>query len=346
MERHALYFSAPQTVDVRLEPLAAPTAGEVLVRTLVSAISSGTELLLYRDQMPRGMVVDATIEALAGEFAYPLKYGYAAVGEVVALGADVDEQWHGRRVFAFQPHQSHFLAKTSDLLAVPEGMDPETAVLLPNMETAVSFLMDAQPLIGEQVAVFGQGVVGLLTTGLLAQMPLAALVTLDRYPLRREWSRRLGAHAALDPGERDTPQRLEALLQGQRPYRGADLTLELSGNPAALEEAIAATGYNGRVLVGSWYGQKSTTLHLGGRFHRSHMRLISSQVSHIAPQWQGRFSKARRLQIAWEMLAQQRPERLITHRFALDDAAVAYDLLHTAPQSAIQVVFTYPTAGE
>ena len=337
----SLFFIEPHKVKIRESKLEPPGVGQVLVQTVASAISPGTEMLLYRGQMPMGMAVDATIDALSGEFQYPLKYGYAAVGRVIALGDSVPDDWKNRLIFAFNPHESHFVAKPEQLLPVPAGMSPETAVFLPNMETAVSFLMDGQPMIGEQVAVFGQGIVGLLTTALLAQMPLASLVTLDRYVLRREWSMRLGATAALAPSVTDGVTKIKNVLQGERPYCGADLTFELSGNPTALNQAIDVTGYNGRILVGSWYGQKRADLNLGDQFHRSHMQIISSQVSHIAPQWNGRWHKSRRLQMAWQMLAQLRPEQLITHRFPIDQAAQAYQLLDQSPEQAIQVVLTY-----
>lgn len=335
----SLFFVEPYKIELRQSDLIQPGAGEVLVQTVASAISSGTEMLLYRGQMPMGLAVDETIEALGGEFQYPLQYGYAAVGRVTALGNGVAADWADRLVFAFNPHETHFAARPEQLLPAPAGMSPETAVFLPNMETAVSFLMDGRPLIGEQVAVFGQGIVGLLTTALLAQLPLASLVTLDRYLLRRQWSARLGAAAALDPA--DGLDAVKRALQGERPYAGADLTYELSGHPAALDQAIAVTGYNGRILVGSWYGQKRAELNLGGHFHRSHIQIISSQVSHIAPRWNGRWTKSRRLQTAWHMLARIQPERLITHRFPIAQAAQAYQLLDQSPQQAIQVVLTY-----
>jgi 2-desacetyl-2-hydroxyethyl bacteriochlorophyllide A dehydrogenase len=337
----SLFFVEPYTVEIRESKLEQPGAGKVLVQTVASAISPGTEMLLYRGQMPLGMAVDETIDALGGEFQYPLKYGYAAVGRVVALGSGVPADWQDRLVFAFNPHESHFIANPAHLLPVPPEIAAETAVFLPNMETAVSFLMDGQPMIGEQVAVFGQGIVGLLTTALLAQLPLASLVTLDRYPLRREWSRRLGAGAAVDPLADDGLAGIKSALQGERPYSGADLTFELSGNPAALDQAIEVTGYNGRILVGSWYGQKRADLNLGGHFHRSHMQIISSQVSHIAPKWNGRWTKSRRLQTTWQMLAKIRPEQLITHHFSIGQAAQAYQLLDQSPEHAIQVVLTY-----
>jgi 2-desacetyl-2-hydroxyethyl bacteriochlorophyllide A dehydrogenase len=341
MKRLALYFTGPHEVCVEQETLPPPAAGEVLVQTLVSAISAGTERLIYRGQMPTNLCVDETIPALTGQVGYPLKYGYAAVGRILALGREVPPEWEGKMVFAFQPHASHFLSPLADLLRVPAGLSPEEAALLPIMETSVNFLMDGQPLIGEQVAVFGQGVVGLLTTALLARLPLAVLVTLDPYALRRKKSLALGAHDSLDPGAAETATHLAALLQKDSPYAGADLVYELSGNPEALEQAIEVSGFNGRVVVGSCYGQNAVSLNLGGRFHRSRIRLISSQVSTIAAECGARFSKPRRLQIAWQMLQQLRPAHLITHRFPVSQAAQAYALLDRDAAAAIQVILTY-----
>jgi 2-desacetyl-2-hydroxyethyl bacteriochlorophyllide A dehydrogenase len=321
--------------------LPAMAADEVLVQTAVSAISPGTEMLLYRGEWPPDLSVDETIPALAGEFRYPLKYGYACVGQVVDVGRAVDGGWHGRWVFAFHPHESHFMAKPENLLPLPANLSPETAVFLPNMETAVSFVMDGRPVIGEQVAVFGQGVVGLLTTMLLAQCPLASLVTLDGYALRREWSEQVGATAVFDPTMPGVLDEVRTTLQDERPYPGADLTYELSGNPAALDMAIEVTGFGGRIIIGSWYGQKQATLNLGGTFHRSHMRLVSSQVSQLNPRWHGRFNKSRRLQTAWKLLASHKPARLITHRFHLAEAEKAYRLLNEEGETAVQVVFSY-----
>lgn len=326
--RQALWFANPFQVELREELLAPLQADEMLVQTAVSAISPGTEMLLYRGQMPSDMALDETIDTLDGGIAFPLKYGYAAVGQVVETGQDVDASWHGRFVFAFNPHESHFITKPDAILPLPDGMAPETAVFLPNMETAVSFVMDGSPVIGERVAIFGQGIVGLLTTMLLAQFPLAELVTVDGYALRREWSEKMGATAVFDPAE-------------MIPVPDFDLTYELSGNPAALNQAIAVTGFDGRVVIGSWYGQKQAEINLGGAFHRSHMRLISSQVSHLNPRWRGRWTKPRRLALAWQMLAQHDPAPLISHRFSLVEAGAAYELLDGGAETAVQPIFTY-----
>jgi threonine dehydrogenase-like Zn-dependent dehydrogenase len=221
-------------------------------------------------------------------------------------------------VFAFQPHASHFIVPPEELLGLPEGLPFEEAVFLPNMETALNFLMDGAPLIGEQVAVLGQGVVGLLTTALLAMLPLASLVTLERFPLRRQASLEWGASASLDPDHPQVSGTALAALQGERDYQGADLIYELSGNPAALDLAITLCGYHGRVVIGSWYGEKRASLDLGGRFHRDRMRLVSSQVSRLAPELSGRWDKARRFQLAWEMIMQVTGP-LITHRLPLPE---------------------------
>jgi 2-desacetyl-2-hydroxyethyl bacteriochlorophyllide A dehydrogenase len=330
--RRSLYFVAPRQVVVREEPLPTPAGGEVLVEVVRSAISPGTEMVVYRGQVPRDMPLDASISALASTAEFPVKYGYAAVGRVVELGADVSSEWLGKLVMALHPHESHFVAVPSELRPVPVGVTAEEAAFLPNVETAVTFLMDGQPIVGEHVAVFGQGVVGLLTTALLARLPLACLVTVDRHALRRGWSRDLGAHRALDPSAPAELRRLRSYF---------DLTYELSGSPAALDEAITVTGFCGRVVIGSWYGDRRAELNLGGAFHRSRMRLIASQVSTIAPHWEGRWSMARRLEVAWRMLEDLRPARLVTHRFAFSRAADAYDLIDRCPEEAVQVILTY-----
>ncbi len=337
----AVLFAAPYAVKVREEPLPPPAAGQVTVQTEVSAISPGTELLFYRGQVPDDMTVDASIPALAGPVRYPLKYGYAAVGRVSEVGPGVDSARLGRRVFAFNPHESAFHAAPASLIPVPDDLSPEEAAFLPNMETAVNLALDGAPAIGEQVAVIGQGVVGLLTTALLARFPLAALVTLDHFSLRRSRSLAWGATASLDPADAEAIAKARALLQGDRRYAGADLVYELSGSPAALDAAIALAGFNGRIVIGSWYGTKRAAVDLGGRFHRERLRLISSQVSTIAPEWSGRWSQHRRLAWAAQMLADVRPASLITHRFPVSQAAEAYRLLDRSPGEAIQVILTY-----
>jgi 2-desacetyl-2-hydroxyethyl bacteriochlorophyllide A dehydrogenase len=329
-----VYFTGPGQVEVRHESLPPLSKGQVLVETTCSAISPGTEMLVYRGQFPHGLA-DAN-DRLSSNLGYPLPYGYACVGEVVKISKDMRHRWLGRLVFAFQPHTSHFIVKADELMPVPDGISPEAACFLPNMETAVNLVQDAAPLLGEGALVFGQGIVGLLVAALLAEFPLASLVTCDRYPLRREASLSLGVTAALDPGADDFRDQVRRLLPS-----GADLSLEVSGSPAALEDAIALTGFGGRIVIGSWYGDKKATLDLGGTFHRSRIQLLSSQVSTISPRLRGRWDKARRFEVAWEALKRIQPQKWITNRFPMEQAEKAYDLLARAPEETIQVLFEY-----
>jgi threonine dehydrogenase-like Zn-dependent dehydrogenase len=188
---------------------------------------------------------------------------------------------------------------------------------------------------GERVVVLGQGVVGLLLTGLLSRHPLQSLLTYEGFSKRREISKRMGAQEVLEPGDGAAPA--ELLLGPRR----ADLVYELSGNPAALDLATALAGNEGRVVVGSWYGQKRANVDLGGHFHRGRVSLVSSQVSHINPALSGRWDKPRRFQEAWKWLAALKPGQLVTHTFDIQDAAQAYDLLDKNPQDALGVLLTY-----
>jgi 2-desacetyl-2-hydroxyethyl bacteriochlorophyllide A dehydrogenase len=322
-----LYFEAPYRVAVHREALPPPQEGEAVVRTLVSAISTGTERLFYRGEVPAGMASDATIPALqAAE--YPLRYGYACVGVVeAAIGPDA-ELWVGRRVFAFEPHASRFVAPLGSLHPIPDGLQLDAAALLPNMETAVTLVLDGAPLLGERVVVFGAGIVGLLTTALLGRFPLGDLTIVDEHPLRAERARSLGATRALAP-------------QDARALTGADLVYELTGNPAALNDAIRVAGFEARVVIGSWYGRKQAAIDLGGHFHRSRMRLISSQVSTLGAAWAARWDSARRLHTAWSALRGIDPSLLVSHRVPFAEAPSAYRLIDTPERDTLQVLLTY-----
>ncbi|MBV8161656.1 MAG: zinc-binding alcohol dehydrogenase [Acidimicrobiia bacterium] len=339
--RRSLVFAAPRRVEVHEEPVGAPGPGEVVVQTTSSAISAGTELLVYRDRVPPTMALDASIPGLTGPPTFPMKYGYAAVGRVVELGYGVDGAWEGRRVFCLHPHESHFVAGTDELAPVPAAVGTEDACFLASAETAVTFVMDGRPIVGERVAVFGQGVVGLLTTALLARFPLEMLVAVDRHRARRELALALGAHRAVDP---QSPAGQDELARLAGSF---DLTYELSGTPAVLDAAIAVTGRSGRVVIGSWYGVQRADVDLGGAFHRSRMRLISSQVSTIDPRWSGRWDRERRRQAAWRLVEAARPGRLVTHRVPLAEASAAYELLDRHPEQAVQVLLCYhpPTSA-
>jgi len=325
MNRRSLYFTAGGKVEIREEALGDRGPGEVLVQSEMSAISPGTENLIYRGEAPQGMALDGTLSALQGSFAYPFKYGYACAGKVLEAPDDL-RHWKGLAVVGMNPHESHFYARPEELVIIPRGIPLEKACLLPLMETAVNLALDGGPLIGEEVVIFGQGVLGLLLTAVLSRFPLSRLVTIEPSPRRRAESLRMGAHLSSHPAE--------------YVRNGADLVYELSGRPETLKQAVSICGFGARVVIGSWYGTRGGDPGLGGDFHRKRINLISSQVSTIAPALTGRWSKQRRIKEAWKMLKITNTDKLITHRVPFPRAAAAYEDLDKT-ESTIGVILTY-----
>jgi len=347
MESRRVYFTAPGSVEVRTEEFAGPRAGELLVETVASGISPGSELLVYRGECPEGMAVDESIDSLSGTFQYPLRYGYAAVGDVVDVGASVDDEWLGRRVFAFEPHADRFTADPDAVVPVDDGVTAREATLLPSIETATNLALDSRPRVGERVVVFGAGLVGLCTTHVLAAFPLSDLVVVEPIDTRRELALSLGADRAVAPDEFDgadfgaRDDDAADFDARDESAAGADLVVELSGRPSTLDAAIDAVGYDGRVVVGSWYGTKRASVDLGGSFHRDRIDIASSQVSTISPDLRGRWSKPRRFDVAFDQLRDLDTTALLTEELPLSEAALAYERLDDRALDAPHVVLTY-----
>ena len=225
MERQALYFTGPRQVALISEPLPSPAFGQVLVKTIMSAISPGTELLVYRGLAPADLARDETITALAGDFSFPLTYGYAAVGQVLELGPGVAPAWKGRLVFAFQPHASHFLATPDELLGGARRPEPRGGGVLPQPGNRGDLAVGRPAPHGGTGGHLRPGHRGpALDRPLCSRWPLSSLVTLDLYPRRRLLSEDLGAHLSLDPSTPEAMARLAAGSPGRRPLpRGGPL---------------------------------------------------------------------------------------------------------------------------
>jgi len=338
--RRRIQFSAPGAVEVVTETAPSPGPNEVRVRTEYSAISPGTERLVYEGSVPDGLAADVSIDALEGEdLSYPISYGYACVGTVVGRGEKVPDGWMGASVFSFQPHVSQFVAAPDALVQLPDAAASTDAVMIPSLETAVNLVMDGRPMIGETAVLFGQGVVGLLTGCLLADYPLDTLVGVEPMEDRRAQAEDLGV---------STVPSVSALPAGLKGEEGggaseaarADLVYELTGRPEVLNEAVRCTGFGGRLVVGSWYGTKRAPIDLGGHFHRSRMRVLSSQVSTIDPSLQGRWSKERRMSVVLDLLSEVQPGRLISDRFSVSEASSVYERL-AGDASMLQPIFVY-----
>jgi len=319
MTAHAVWFTAPRQVEVRPIPEPEPPPGDLVIRTLYSGISAGTELLAYRGELNPSTERDETLSALAdGGFDYPFQYGYSCVG-VVEQGALA-----GRTVFAFHPHQDRFVAAESDVVVLSENTDPRIATLFPLVETALQLSLDAGPVLEDTVVVTGLGAIGLLTSLLLTRAG-ARVVAVEPERTRRERAGELGVRAVPPDAAPD----------------GVPLLIETSGAPAALADGLALLAHEGTALVGSWYGTKPVALPLGEHFHRRRLTIRSSQVSTIPFAAQGRWTNARRRTTARELLDVLPLKSLATTEFALNDAAQAYAALDRRDAGVLHVALRY-----
>jgi 2-desacetyl-2-hydroxyethyl bacteriochlorophyllide A dehydrogenase len=323
----SVWFTRPRTLEIRDEVVATPGPRDVRIRSIASAISHGTEMLVFRGQVPESAELD--LPTLKGSFAFPIKYGYASVGRIIETGASVADHAVGDVVFALHPHQTEYVVPSELTIKLPHGIDPVLGVFLANIETAITVALDAAPRLGERAIVFGQGVVGLLITQLLRRTGVQELVVVDPVEPRRELALSFGADAALQDGR---------AADGQ----DFDVAIEASGSPDALDAALRSVAFGATVVVSSWYGTKPVPVLLGGPFHRGRLRIVSTQVGTIDSALQPRWTRERRMVLACDLLPRLQLEPLISHRIPFENAAHAYRLVDEHAANTVQVVLTYP----
>src|SRR5687767_993102 len=330
----AVWFPAAGVAEIRTEPARPLGPADVRVRAIVSGLSAGSELLVFRGLAPSDLPPD--LPTVEGDFRLPIKFGYASVGTVVEVGAEVAGLEVDDMVFAHHPHQTEYVVPANFAIRLPMGPPVERGVFAANLETAATVVLDAHPRLDEAVLVAGQGIVGLLVTMLLKRAGVRPIIAVDRHQRRRDAAIRAGANHAFGPGDALAPQVLE--LTGGR---GVDVAIEASGSPTALQSCIDTAAFGGTVVVASWYGTREVRLVLGGAFHRRRLRLVSSQVSTLDPALSPRWNRERRTDLVRGLLTELPVEDLITHRFAFSAAASAYELLETKPEECLQVVLDY-----
>ncbi|MFN5341476.1 MAG: zinc-dependent alcohol dehydrogenase [Roseiflexaceae bacterium] len=332
-EAHALWMLAPRQVALRPEEIGPLAADAVTVRARKSAISHGTEMLVYRGQVDATLALD--LPTFAGSVAFPIKYGYALVGEVVAVGANVTSHRCGDHVFVLHPHQSLCQVPAGQAQRIPADVAIESALFAANMETAITIVHDVRPALGEVVVVMGLGIVGLLVSWLLSRMQGITVIAVDPLEWRQAVARQLGLSCVVHPDA------LPTLVDATTALRGVDAVVEVSGNPLALDSAIALTAVEGRVIVASWYGTKAATLQLGTHFHRKRIQLRATQVGRLSPDLAPRWDFARRMDTVWQLLRALPYQQVMSHSFAFADAAAAYALIDAGHAGVVQVVFDY-----
>jgi hypothetical protein len=295
----ALWYRAPGKAEIRQEAIAPPGTAEIRVKTLFSAISRGTESLVFGGRIPVGEFERMRAPFQAGDFPFPVKYGYAAVGRIENGGDDL----RGKTVFALHPHQTAFNIPADAAVALPENMPPLRAVLAANMETALNGVWDAAPGPADRIAVVGAGVVGSLVAYLCGQIPGTDVTLVDINPSRAELAANLGVGFA-QPGNARTD---------------CDLVVHASGSPDGLRTALELAGDEATVLEMSWYGDAAVAAMLGGPFHSRRLRLVSSQVGRVAPSHRPRWTHGRRLAAAVALLGDPRLDALLAPPVAFAD---------------------------
>jgi 2-desacetyl-2-hydroxyethyl bacteriochlorophyllide A dehydrogenase len=333
LKARALWFTAPRTATLRVETVEPPGPGEVRVKTIASAVSAGTEMLVYRGEVSRDLRLD--LPTLAGSYGFPIKYGYAAAGRVLDTGPGVENLSQGDPVFVHHPHQDILLVPAQMPVRLPDDLDPVLGVFSANLETALNIVHDTPVQLGETAVVFGQGVVGILVALLLKLASAGPVLVVDPLKERRRVALASGADGAFEP--KSSKERVTEITGG----RGVDVAVETSGSGAALQSAIDAVATEGTVVVASWYGTKPVTLALGGHFHRERVRLRSSQVGRMNPELAPRWDRARRMDTVLGLLGRLKLRELISHRIPFEEAPEAYMLLDERPEEALQVIFTY-----
>ena len=290
-EALAFWVVAPSRGELRREALPKPGSGDVLIEALASGISRGTETTVFQGRVPKSQYRVMRAPHQAGEFTFPVKYGYSSVGAVVAGSKD----WLGRRVFCLHPHQDRYVVPRRSVIQVPAGVPDERATLAANMETVVNALWDAAPRLGDRVAVVGAGVIGALAAALAARMPSTAVQLVDVNPDKAGIAAALGVSFALPKVA--TP--------------GADLVIHASGTAEGLATALDLAGFEATVVELSWYGDQKVAAPLGEAFHSRRLRLLSSQVGTVATARRARWDRRRRLALALDLLADPRFDVLL-----------------------------------
>ena len=333
-------ITGPREVGLRDEPIPSPGEGEVLVETICSGISAGTELNVYRGVAPqwrrRQDRESHLFVADEPQWTYPLVYGYANVGTVAAAGPGARQSLVGETVFSYQPHRAWNVVAEQDLICLPPLADVRRGVFYANLTTALNGVLDAHPNLGDVVVVSGLGVIGLLVTRLLRRAGAGLVIGVDEIALRRELAFEAGANVVLQPSD-GVP---EAVLE-HTGGRGADIVIDASGAAPALNAAIRSVGVDGLVVALSWYGGTIDALELGAEFHHNRVRIHSSQGDHVSPELGRLWSLERRNALSLELLAELPLEGYITHEFAPEAAPDAYGRLDRREPDVVQCVFTF-----
>ncbi len=295
----AFWFREPGCGEIRPVALPEPGPGDVVVRTLRSGISRGTETLVFRGAVPPDQRSRMRAPFQEGDFPGPVKYGYLNVGSVEEGPAEL----RGRTVFCLYPHQTAYVVPAGAVCVVPDDVPPARAVLAGTVETAVNALWDAAPAVGDRVAVVGGGMVGCCVARLLQRYPAVQVTLVDVDPGRADVASALGVDFALPDDAAD----------------GLDLVVHTSATSVGLQRSLDLLAFEGAVVDLSWYGDTEVRLSLGGAFHGRRLTIRSSQVGALSPARASRRTAADRLALALDLLRDPAFDSLLTGESRFDE---------------------------
>ncbi len=292
LDATAFWVDEPGVGVLRKERL--PTVGDrdVLVRTLHTGVSRGTETSVFTGHVPVGEQQRMRAPFQEGDFPGPVKYGYLNVGLVEQGPASL----LGQTVFTLFPHQSAFVVPAEAVVPLPNGVPPRRAVLAGAVETAINVLWDAAPMVGDRVTVVGAGMIGCCIARLLGGIIGVEVVLVDTEPARRQVAERLGV-AFADPSTAPHDR---------------DLVINTSGSDAGLQLALESVVTEGDVIEASWYADRPVTLMLGADFHSRRLTIRSSQVGEVAARRRGTRTTRDRLELALRFLRDPAFDVLLT----------------------------------
>jgi NADPH:quinone reductase-like Zn-dependent oxidoreductase len=322
----ALFYEAPSSANIRTVEIPLLTEddraeADVVIHTLYSGLSRGTERLVFEGRLPESEWLRMRAPHQTGDFPFPVKYGYAAVGVAEAGPSALI----GRNYFALFPHQSRFVLPACSLVPLPDGVPARRAVLAANMETALNAIWDSGALSGQSIAVIGAGLLGCLIGFLAARLPGTKVTLIDRLPERADVAEQLGLGFSMP----------------EHAASGAEIIFHTSASEAGLRLALEIAAFEARIVEASWFGDRQVTLSLGGSFHSQRLQLISTQVGSVAPAMRARLTHRQRLETALCLLDDARLDALITDEVAFEDLPAALPRLLAPDATGIATAIRY-----
>ncbi len=347
-----MVYNGPRQLKVENAPELQMKENEVRIQAICSGLSHGTEMNVYRGVAPffrRKYDPDTRLFEDADNtesWQYPIKscdpgvwyMGYASVGRVIEVGAEVKNIKVGDIVCSSAPHQSEVVKAENDVIALPDGIKPEYGIFLTNLITTFNGILDSHIKLGDTVVVMGLGVLGQLVAQMAKMSGAFKVYGIDMFDTRLEAALENGCDQVFNPKEcSDIAKEIRKLTNN----RGADVVIEVTGNSKALNEAVRIAAPETSVIALSWYQGMIKELDLSEEFHHNRIGIKQSQTNNIDPSFRNLWDNIRRTESCLKILGNLKLDNLITHKIPYDEVATAYEIVDKNPEKAIQVLITY-----